>query len=380
MKFHSGADFTAADVLFTLERVTDPTLGAGQLTAMAKWVSSGTAPNDHTVVLSFDRPRAKFFDMLSFLYIGDKSVLEGGDPSKDVSGTGAYSLVNWRPGQGYELARNQDYFEPIAGPDRIVTTVIADAQALAAQMQSGAIDIAEGLTERSVAAFESDPKYRLVRNDFGPEYYYVGMNVTMEPFDDERVRQAFAFALDRERFVRSSLQGFGEATAAPWPPQSPAYDPASRDRYSFDLDKARALLAEANAENLEVRMLAATIWPPMLEQAQQYQADLAKIGVKLIVDVVDVGRWVQEVAREHTVPMWSGGFAFSQYSPESLFAMAAPWRAANNMPVYDDPEFASTRPPWASPTMRSVCGWLRSLPALFKTGHSPTRLPGVFRF
>lgn len=338
VKFHSGNEFTADDVLFTLKRVLDPAIGSGQLATMATWVKDATASDPHTVVLTFDQPRANFMDALSFMYMADKGVLEHGDVTKDVSGTGPYKFTDWRPGQGYVLERNTDYWEETTGPERIVTTVITDAEALSAQLASGAVQIVEGLSERAAALFKRDPRYTLVLNEFGPEYYYLGMNVTKPPFDDVRVRQAFVYALDKQRFVDSTLQGFGEVTSAPWPPQSPAYDPVTRDRYTFDLEKAKALLDEAGVKDLEVHMMTATSWQPLLEQAQQYQADLAKIGVKLVIDVVDVGRWVQEINRDHTQAIWTGGFGFSMYQPESLFAMAAPWRLKNNMPQFSSPE------------------------------------------
>jgi peptide/nickel transport system substrate-binding protein len=334
IKFHSGNAFTADDVVFTLKRVQDPKIGSGQLATMAKWVTSSNAPDPHTLVLNFDQPRPGFLDALSFLYIADKGVLEHGDPAKNVSGTGPYKLAQWRPGQGFTLDRNTSYWETTVGPDRIVANVISDAEALSAQLSSGAIQMAEGLSERSASLFTRDKRYTLVRNDFGPEYYYLGMNVTKAPFDNVDVRQAFVYALDKKRFVDSTLKGLGEATSAPWPPQSPVYDPASRDKYGFDLDKAKALLDKAGVKNLEVHMMTATAWQPLLEQAQQYQADLAKIGVKLDIDVVDVGRWQQEINHDHTQAIWTGGFGFSQYDPASLFAMAAPWRMDNSMPQY----------------------------------------------
>jgi len=341
VKFHSGTDFTADDVLFTFKRVLDPKIGSGQLATMSGWITEATAPDPLTVLIKFDQPRANFIDALSFMYIADKETLETGDPAKDVNGTGPYEFSNWRPGQGFTLVRNETYWEETNGPERINTIVVNDAEALAAQLQSGAIQVAEGLTERSASLFRRDPRFTLVGNEFGPEYYYLGMNVTKPPFDDVRVRQAFVYALDKQRFVDSTLQGFGEATSAPWPPQSPAYDPATRDHYTFNLEKAKALLDEAGVSNLRVRMMTATAWQPLLEQAQQYQADLAKIGVTLDIDVVDVGRWVQEVNRDHTQAIWTGGFGFSMYQPESLFAMAAPWREKNNMPQYSSPELST---------------------------------------
>jgi peptide/nickel transport system substrate-binding protein len=339
VKFHSGAEFTAEDVKYTFSRVLDPALGVAQPRIMVGWVKETLTPDKHTLVLKFDRPRANFLDVLSFLYIADKSVLSGGNPSKNVSGTGPYRLVEWRPGEQMLLEKNAAYWTDVKGPKRLVIKKIGDAQSIASQLRAGAIKVAYGLTERDLAPFSRDKAYTLVRNDFGPEFYYLGMNVTKPPFNDVRVRQAFVHALDRNRFVRSTLQGFGEATAAPWPPHSPVYDKATRDANAFNLDKAKALLKQAGVDKLEVTMLSSNAWPPLAEHAQQYQADLAKIGVTLKINMVDVGRWIQDVTADHTHGIWTGAFGFSLYSPESLFAMAAPWRTSNNMTQFESAEF-----------------------------------------
>jgi peptide/nickel transport system substrate-binding protein len=339
VKFHSGAEFTAEDVKYTFSRVLDPALGVAQPRIMVGWVKETQTPDKHTLVLKFDRPRANFLDVLSFLYIADRSVLVGGTPAKNVSGTGPYRMVEWRPGEQMLLEKNAAYWTEVKGPKRIIIRKIGDAQSIAGQLRAGAIKVAYGLTERDLVPFSRDKSYTLVRNDFGPEFYYLGMNVTKPPFTDIRVRQAFVLALDRNRFVRSTLQGFGEATAAPWPPHSPVYDKATRDANAFNLDKAKALLKQAGVDKLEVTMLSSNAWPPLAEHAQQYQADLAKIGVTLKINMVDVTRWIQDVTADHTHGIWTGAFGFSLYSPESLFAMAAPWRTQNNMTQIENAEF-----------------------------------------
>lgn len=339
VKFHSGAEFTAEDVKFTFSRVLDPKLSVAQARTMVSWVTGTETPDKHTIVIKFDRPRANFIDVLSFLYIADKSVLTTGNPAKDVSGTGPYRMAEWRPGEQMVLEKNAAYWAPAKGPKRIVIKKIGDAQSIAGQLRAGAIKVAYGLTERDLVPFSKDKNYTLVRNDFGPEFYYLGINVTKPPFTDVRVRQAFVLALDRSRFVRSTLQGFGEATASPWPPHSPLYDKATKDAYAFNLEKAKALLKQAGVDKLEVTMLSSNAWPPLAEHAQQYQADLAKIGVKLSINTVDVTRWIQDVTVDHQHPIWTGAFGFSLYSPESLFAMAAPWRTQNNMTQFENAEF-----------------------------------------
>jgi peptide/nickel transport system substrate-binding protein len=117
----------------------------------------------------------------------------------------------------------------------------------------------------------------------------------MQPFDNKKVRQAMNFAVDRKRFVDTILGGVGAAESLPWNNAQPAFEPTKQNLYAFDLDKARALLADAGVSGLECDFLANPVNDQTSGFAQIYQSDLAKIGVKMNIKNVDGATWLDQV-------------------------------------------------------------------------------------
>jgi ABC-type transport system substrate-binding protein len=110
------------------------------------------------------------------------------------------------------------------------------------------------------------------------------------PLDNKTVRQALNYALDRQRFADTvMLKLVGPGQDLPWPPQAGAAEPAKNNVYAFDLDKARSLLASAGVGDFEIEILYHNLaYPTEINAlAQFYQGDLAKIGIKANLRVLD---------------------------------------------------------------------------------------------
>src|SRR5262249_55212666 len=111
--------------------------------------------------------------------------------------------------------------------------------------------------------------------------------LTLPTFADQRVRQAFSYALNRPRMVDVALFGFGRPASIPWPRQSLAYDAAQDQTYTFDLAKARQLLESAGWQNSTSVSLSLVNTPAVTRtMADIYQADLATIGVNLTLQLL----------------------------------------------------------------------------------------------
>ena len=156
----------------------------------------------------------------------------------------------------------------------------------------------------------------LVSNISGNNFLF-GLNLGIPPLEDKRVRQALNWALDRKRFSDTFLYGTGVAQSLPWPTNSPAFEASKQNFYSFDLDKARSLLAEAGVSNLELDCNVLSTWPQLVSFAPVYQADLAKIGVKLNVRVLELAIWVDEAVNRKYKGMYLANSSFAQLEPSS---------------------------------------------------------------
>ena len=111
-------------------------------------------------------------------------------------------------------------------------------------------------------------------------FYELAFLTSVKPFDNKLVRQAFNWAIDRERNATQVFQGFAQPVNLQWSPSSPAYDAAKNKTYNFDLDKAKSLLQQAGVSGLTTDIIVSSASPlNTLGFLQIYQADLAKIGV-----------------------------------------------------------------------------------------------------
>jgi peptide/nickel transport system substrate-binding protein len=288
VEFHSGREFTSGDVKYNFIRVRDPKVGGSGLANQSNWWTSIDTPDKYTVVLKSDVPRPLVFDSFEYFNMADRETLEGPDSETNAVGTGPFVFSEWVQGDHIQLVKNQRYWAS-ARPfvDEMNIRIVRDAQAMVAQLESGAVDLIFTPAWNDFARLKADPKFQGIIHPYTGSWYTIGWNVTSEPIANKKVRQALNYALDRTRFVEKVLLGFGKPKSLPWLENSPAYDSARTVFYSFDLDRAKSLLAEAGASNLETEMLLGPDFPELVQFAQIYQADLAAIGVKLNIKQVE---------------------------------------------------------------------------------------------
>src|SRR5581483_1302567 len=173
--------------------------------------------------------------------------------------------------------------------DQIVVHIGHDPQAMISQLEAGAIDLADAPPVVDGVRLGKDPNYQFIASTKNGQFFYIGVNSTRPPFDNKAVRQAIQYAIDRKRWTDTILQGVvGPPQDLPWSPQSPAAEPAKNNVYSFDLDKAKSLLASAGVSGFETDInIGQQNGTEYTLLAQVLQADQAKIGVKLNIKQVD---------------------------------------------------------------------------------------------
>ena len=124
-----------------------------------------------------------------------------------------------------------------------------------ARLEGGALDFVNYPQTSDALRLNKDPKYQIL-----PAYnlgfiYAIWINVAEAPFDRKEVRQAMNYALDRQRFVDTTLGGLvGPPRDLPWPPRSPASEPSKNTTYTFDLNKASSLLKTAGVANFTAEL------------------------------------------------------------------------------------------------------------------------------
>lgn len=296
VRFHNGRTMTADDVVYSYERIVDPETASPQASRFAQ-VSTAVATGEYEVTFTLAQPFAPFVSNLGNLYVvPQEAVEEFGDLQQNAVGTGPFMLDEVVPDTYVSLVANPDYYregQPVLAGLRY--NIVPEASTRAAGMRTGAyhlipdVDPATAETLRGVQGVEL-----LGIQDLA--YTLLGLNVSREPFNDPRVRQAINYAVDRAEIVEAVYFG----NAVPGGPLSPglaewALDTGEFACYATDLDMARQLLAEAGyPDGFETEILTFGTIQVVSDTAQVLQAQLAEVGIQANVNIAEFGTFVQD--------------------------------------------------------------------------------------
>jgi peptide/nickel transport system substrate-binding protein len=284
VQFHSGRELTSDDVIYNLNRILDFKLTAGIITGFVPPATTWTNPDKYTVILTAKQPWAAVFDFLQVLNIIDKDTAEGPDAKTKAVGTGPFTFQEWVQGDHVTYGKNKNFWQS-GQPylDGITLGLAKDQQAMVAQYEAGAVDFMLNPPLRDYARLTADSQNQGLELPNPAAFWMLQPNSTRPPMDDKRVRQALNYAINRQRMIDTVLLGMTRPQDLPWPAASPASQPEKNGLISFDLDKARSLLAEAGATSWTLDLLFSAVSLEGAGFAQIYQADLAQIGVNGVI-------------------------------------------------------------------------------------------------
>jgi peptide/nickel transport system substrate-binding protein len=286
--YHSGNEMTVEDVVANLERARDPETAGNLLQNMAA-VTNVQAVDETTVQIDFSEPAAYFVTALGLQPVVEPAYFDR--LQSEASGTGAFMVEEWIPGDHLTMVRNPNYWNtglPLV--DEAEVRIYADEGAMISALEGGVIDIALSFPPREFERLEGS--FNFTQGQQGANFYYLGLNAKMPPFDNKLVRQAMAHALDRETMVQNVLFGVGAPIMTPFPEFSPAYFPEHNEMYPYDLDRARELLEEAGvSDGISFTIPAPSGFPEFGRFAEILQADLAEIGCEVNIEPMDSAQW-----------------------------------------------------------------------------------------
>ena len=335
VKFHNGREMTADDVKYSIERVVNPKTqspGAGFFASIkgfdavaggsAETLEGVTIVDPLTIRFDLSRPDATFLHVmaLNFSHVVPKEDVEkhGPDFGKNPVGTGAYRMTEWTLGQRLVFERNPDYWrQGLPYLDKITFEVGQEPIVALLRLQNGEVDVpGDGIPPAKFQEVMDDPEQK-ARVVIGGQLHtgYITMNTTKPPFDDVKVRQAVNMAINKERIV-TLINNRAEPANQPLPPSMPGYDKAYQG-YVYDVDKAKALLAEAGfADGFETELFAMNTDPnPRIAQA--IQQDLAAIGIKASIQALAQANVIAAGGEKDGAPMiWSGGMGWIADFPD----------------------------------------------------------------
>lgn len=309
VKWHDGKPLTSADVVYSFSEFL-PKAFARTRSVMAR-TESITAPDDKTVVFKLKEPYAAF--MLIFEVSGGtivpKHLYEGTDIFKNPAnetpvGTGPFKFDKWEKGSYIHLVRNDDYWrDDRPYLDDIYFHIIPDANSRAIAFEQGQVDVLRGgdVENFEVRRLADLPEVEV--SEDGWEFYdplaIININLRHKPLDNVKVRQAISYALDRKFIIDAIFGGFGKPAYGPMTERTPFYDQSALTDYSYDLEKAKALMAEsgiepdANGVYAKLDLVPLPYGETWQRQAEYIRQQLTQIGIETNVVSVDVPGWVE---------------------------------------------------------------------------------------
>jgi peptide/nickel transport system substrate-binding protein len=314
VKFHNGAPFSSADVLWSWQRYMDPKT---EWRCIADFdgrnglkVTSATAPDADTFVLKIDKPSALFLDSLARTDCGMTAILNKASVNADGSwnqpiGTGPFKFVEWKHGESVTLTRFDDYVSPpgdkvdgyVGNKKPLVKDVkflvVPDASTAKAGLLSGAIDIAQ-IQDSDAAELKQSGTVQVLTPTSAVKH--VLLFQTRDPvLQNVKLRQAIAAALDMPQLVAAASEGFGTPNNSPIPAASAYSDATQRQGYAYDPAKAKKLLAEAGYKGEPIKIIAnKRLTVPSFPVAVMAQAMLQAVGINVEIEVLE---WATQLDR-----------------------------------------------------------------------------------
>ncbi|MWD29366.1 ABC transporter substrate-binding protein [Aquicoccus sp. SCR17] len=308
VKWHDGEPFTSADVVYSFGEYLPEAFSRTR--GVMDRVEEISAPDDRTVVFKLKEPYAAF--MIIFDSTGGtivpKHIYEGTDIFKNPAnetpiGTGPFKFDEWSKGRYIHLVRNDEYWQD-GRPylDELYFHIIPDANSRAIAFEQGQVDVLRGGDVENIEVNRLGDMEGVDVTTDGWEFYdplaIINVNTRHEPLDNPKVRQAISYALDREFMIDAVFGGFGKPAYGPMTERTPYYDPEVLTDYSFDMEKAKALMEESGVEAEGGVYATLDLMPlPYGETWQRHgeyiRQQLKEIGIETNVVSVDVAGWVE---------------------------------------------------------------------------------------
>ncbi|MFC6688276.1 ABC transporter substrate-binding protein [Jhaorihella thermophila] len=318
--FHDGTTMDAEDVKFSLDRARAEDSANAQK-ALFSGIESVEVVDPLTVRVTLKEPNGNFLFNMAW---GDAVIVapESIDGIKQHPvGTGAFKFSSWVQGDRIELVKNPDYWGTPAKLDHVTFKFISDPTAAFAAVMAEDVDVFTGFpAPENLPQFEADPRFQVLVGSTEGETI-LSTNNKQPPFDNVKVREAVAHAIDRQALIDGAMFGYGTPIGTHFAPHHPAYVDLT-DLSAYDPDLSRKLLAEAGfPDGFETTL---HLPPPSYARrgGEIIQAQLAAVGIKAEIINVEWAQWLETVFRgknyaltivSHTEPMDIGIYARPDY-------------------------------------------------------------------
>ena len=290
VQFHNGKTVTAEDVVYSIQRCAAATeTGIVQVEAFSV-IQDIKTPDDKTVAITISEPSNEFISYMT------TAILPADYDKQDTApvGTGPFKFVSRTAQDSVVLEKFDGYWGTPAQLDKVTLKIIENADSLMMSLQSGAIDLCAHLTSTQVAQLEKDFNVAEGTMNLVQAMY---LNNAEKPFDDVRVRQALCYAVDKQEIIDLAFDGYGSPIGSSmYPAFGKYFDDSLTNYYTKDVEKAKALLAEAGYPGgFDMTITVPSNYKPHMDTAEVLVQQLAQIGVNAAIEPIEWESWVSDV-------------------------------------------------------------------------------------
>jgi peptide/nickel transport system substrate-binding protein len=253
---------------------------------------SGVKASGDNVIFTLSDPNALFPEAIAWIKMIKVSEVE--NFNKKPSSSGPYMVSAFTPNESLTMVANPKYFGKKANVKTIKFVKAADPTAAVTSLRSGDIDVMYQLPLADAAPLQKDKKLQLVKAKVSSVSVTWEYDLTSAPFNNIKARQAVAYATDRAKILKSAYYGFGQVSSYNTiVPDKSAWNCGAAGgltKYTFDLQKAKALFAEAGITSFTWWGVSGAL-PEFDAMGQVLQADLKTIGIDMKIENNEVGTW-----------------------------------------------------------------------------------------
>ncbi|MEN4474577.1 ABC transporter substrate-binding protein [Mycolicibacterium cosmeticum] len=330
--FHDGSPLTAADVVYSYRRIIDEKLAnADKLSA----VTDIGAPDEHTVRITVAHPTPNLLTNLGGfkgMAIVQRRNVEDGQIATHPIGTGPFAFVARKSGDSITLRANARYWAGAPKIAGVTFRFISEPSTALSALQAGEIDWTDAVPAQRVGQLRNDDSLHLAVTPSN-DYWYLALNQARAPWNDVRVRQAVAYAIDRPSIVQATSYGTAQANQLAIPEGNPWFVPY--DRYRRDIEKSRRLLQQAGAAPKTMDVLVTTEYPQTVTAAQVIADNLAPLGITANIRTVDFATWLDEQNSGHFDMLMMGWLG--NIDPDDFYYTQHHTGGASNAQKFSDP-------------------------------------------
>ena len=293
VKFHDGTPYNAEAQAFSIMRIVDPA-NKSYILKKYKNLDKAEALDEYTLKITLKKPDSGFMIQLSqrdTIAVSPTAVKKYGKDfgSKAFVGTGPFKFVEWKQGDRLVVVRNPDYWEKgIPYLDKIVYKFIPEEATALMQLRLGEVHLHENIAPKDISILKKDKNVKIYMIP-GIQHEQIYLNTKIKPFSDIRVRQALSHAIDRQAIIEGVFEGYAVKSEGPYHPWFWTHDPKWKQPYSYNPEKAKALLKDAGygpSNPLKFELIA-TNQDMFVDQAVMVQAFMADVGAQVEVLPLD---------------------------------------------------------------------------------------------